>query len=32
LFNLQAEMPTGYKFNQWNLPLDHGCHCFMNFT
>jgi hypothetical protein len=25
-------MSTGYKFNEWNLPLDQEPHCFMNFT
>jgi hypothetical protein len=25
-------MPTGYKFNKFNLPLDQKPHHFMNFT
>jgi hypothetical protein len=32
LFGLQIEMPTSYEFNEWNFPLDHGPHRFMNFT
>jgi hypothetical protein len=22
LFGIQAEMPIGFEFNEWNLPLD----------
>jgi hypothetical protein len=32
LFGLQAEMPIGYEFNEWNFPLDQGPHYFINFT
>jgi hypothetical protein len=32
LFGIQAEMPIGFEFNEWNLPLDQKPHRFMNFT
>jgi hypothetical protein len=32
LFGIQAEMPIGFEFNEWNLPLDQEPHRFMNFT
>jgi hypothetical protein len=32
LFGIQAEMPIGFEFNEWNLPLDQESHRFMNFT
>jgi hypothetical protein len=32
VFGIQAEMPIGFKFNEWNLPLDQEPHRFMNFT
>ena len=32
LFDIQAKMPIGFEFNEWNLPLDQELHHFMNFT
>jgi hypothetical protein len=32
LFGIQAEMPIGFEFNEWNLLLDQEPHHFMNFT
>jgi len=32
LFGILAEMPIGFEFNEWNLPLDLEPHRFMNFT
>ena len=32
LFGLEAEMPIGFEFNEWNLPLDQEPHRFLNFT
>ena len=32
LFGIEAEMPIGFEFNEWNLPLDQEPHRFLNFT
>jgi hypothetical protein len=32
LIGIQVEMPIGFEFNEWNLPLDQEPHRFMNFT